>query len=630
MSLKKKLLCKLFPLQITKRFYFTLCILIIIMSLFFMSLLLHMFLEMEKSIRGKELYDKTVHLEKNIQGSFEDILKRHDALNKPVEEQVSILNSELQPVVDRCTARDIKMCMGYYSLEHDRVLAIGPDFNPSFLKEKLSDDLSVYKTGQPELFYYKYSIIKGKPALYQTYPINRDGKIIGYTWAGVTADEVYAGALKGAIYMLVVIITTTCIVLYISWLFFRRIKMELENFSNAVIHGDTTIPQDLKLPELRGILEKIHQNDELVRVNAELEKEIRERRKIEKALRFSEERFSKAFTASPAPMAISTFDRGKYVAVNKSFSEYTGYSRDEIIGREAREMGFWADANERERVLRLLSSQGRARNIEFKYRRKSGQCGVGLLSAETINISGIDLLLSIIIDITELKQMESELARLDRLNLIGQMAAGIGHEVRNPMTTTRGFLQVLSGKEELKQFRDYFKLMIEEMDRANAIITEFLSLTKSTPSGMVVQSLNSIIESLSPLLTADAMNSRKDIELHLEKTPDIPLNEKEIRQLILNLVRNGLEAMTEGGTLTVRTYTGDNEVVMSVQDQGAGIDPENIDKLGIPFFTTKDYGTGLGLAVCNGIAARHNAAINIDTGENGTTFFIRFKTIGSN
>ena len=232
---------------------------------------------------------------------------------------------------------------------------------------------------------------------------------------------------------------------------------------------------------------------------------------------------------------------------------------------------------------------------------------------------------TIITDITERKRYEKELARLDRLNLVGEMAAGIGHEVRNPMTTVRGFLQLYRNKNSFIQYKENFDLMIDELDRANSIITEFLSLAKNRVVTLTFQNLNTILTNLSPLIQADAMLLDKYINLQLEEIPELLLDEKEIRQLILNLIRNGLEAMSSGGNLAIKTYRDGQEVVLSVQDQGKGIEPDILEKIGTPFFTTKDSGTGLGLAVCYGIAARHNAVINIKTSPQGTTVLVMFK-----
>lgn len=228
-------------------------------------------------------------------------------------------------------------------------------------------------------------------------------------------------------------------------------------------------------------------------------------------------------------------------------------------------------------------------------------------------------------DVTQKLKTEQEMTRLSKLNLIGNMAAGIGHEVRNPMTTVRGFLQILKGKKECIKYVDYYNLMIEELDRANNIISSYLSLAKDKAKNLQIQSLNSIIESIYPLMQADATVYDKYIALELNNIPDLYLDEEEIRQLILNLVRNGLDAMSSKGTLTISTYTANNEVVLTVRDEGKGISPDVMQKLGTPFFTTKDNGTGLGLAICYSIADRHNATIQVASSPGGSTFSVHFK-----
>ncbi|HAG10091.1 MAG TPA: hypothetical protein DCK76_01555 [Desulfotomaculum sp.] len=122
----------------------------------------------------------------------------------------------------------------------------------------------------------------------------------------------------------------------------------------------------------------------------------------------------------------------------------------------------------------------------------------------------------------------------------------------------------------------------------------------------------------------DAIKDDKNVNLELEEIPDISFEENDIKQLILNLTRNGLEAMDKGGYLTIKTFTDGQSVILAVKDQGKGILPEHMDKLYMPFFTTKDSGTGLGLAVCYKIAARHNAKIDLETSPAGTTFFVSF------
>ena len=231
---------------------------------------------------------------------------------------------------------------------------------------------------------------------------------------------------------------------------------------------------------------------------------------------------------------------------------------------------------------------------------------------------------TIITDVSERKLLEKEISRFERLNLIGQMMASIAHEIRNPMTTVRGFLQLFREKAVQLDAREQLDLMIEELDRANSIITEFLSLAKRKNVDMQHRDLNDIIEGIYPLLKANALLADCEITLNLGNITDVVADLNEIRQVILNLVRNGLQAMPTGGILTIRTFMQNKDVILAIQDQGTGIPKEILDKLGTPFVTTKEEGTGLGLAVCYSIASRHKAQIKIETSPTGTTFYLIF------
>lgn len=221
-------------------------------------------------------------------------------------------------------------------------------------------------------------------------------------------------------------------------------------------------------------------------------------------------------------------------------------------------------------------------------------------------------------DFTDRMTYEKELARLDRLNTVGEMAAAIGHEVRNPMTTVRGYLQYYGRKAAFADYREPFDLMIEELDRANSIITEFLSLAKNKTVSLNPTNLNQVIRNLVPLVQSDALLRGSNIDVELQDIPEVPADEQEMRQCILNLVSNGLDVTPKGGRVIISTSFAGSQVIMTVRDSGPGIPPEIQDKLGTPFFSTKENGAGLGLAVCYQIAQRHNATIEIMTGDSGT------------
>ncbi|WP_019851282.1 nitrogen regulation protein NR(II) [Desulfitobacterium sp. PCE1] len=227
-------------------------------------------------------------------------------------------------------------------------------------------------------------------------------------------------------------------------------------------------------------------------------------------------------------------------------------------------------------------------------------------------------------DNTEQKFISETMKRMEELHIVGQLAASLGHEIRNPISVVKGFLQILRGKNELFRYTEYLDMMISEVDRVDSMMNEFLAFGRLGGGDPAHCNLNDIIRSILPLLRAYASELGKRILIELEEIPDLELNEKEIRQMVMNLVRNGLEAMAVGGELTIRTFYADKQVVLAVQDQGEGIPPYILEKLGTPFLTTKDNGTGLGLSVCLHIVAKHRGSIDVQTGENGTAFFVRF------
>lgn len=356
---------------------------------------------------------------------------------------------------------------------------------------------------------------------------------------------------------------------------------------------------------------------------AAAEKDIRER---EELLRLILEATTNGFW----DWNVSTGD----INFSPSWFSLLGYAPEEIVPH-VKTWQMMVHADDIALTQRLLDEhlEGKTSKYEAEYRmlNKSGHWQWMLSRGQVVAWNKNQQPLRMVgtfFDLTEKKQMERELRRLSNLNLVGEMAAGIAHEIRNPMTTVRGYLQLLRQNQDYVKEIEYFDLMIEEMDRANMIITEFLSLANNKMLELKPSNLNSIIRMLLPLLQASAMMGGHNLNLDMQNIPELLLDSKEIRQLIINLVNNGLEAMTAGSTLTIRTFVEEGKVVLSVEDHGQGIKTELLDKLGTPFFTTKEQGPGLGLAICYRIAARHNAKIDLDTSPRGTTFYVRFTQPG--
>lgn len=357
--------------------------------------------------------------------------------------------------------------------------------------------------------------------------------------------------------------------------------------------------------------------------------DITEQKRLEKELCRREQEFKTIVENFPSIIIRYGTEELRYAYVNPALSSICGISTDNLIGKTPCELG---DAEVFDAVWHMkcleVFQTGVTAEVDVEFKGIDGpRYGQASVVPEFSGTGKVQSVLAIIRDVTERRRLETEMARFERLNLIGEIAASIGHEVRNPMTTVRGFLQMFQENTSQSRHREKFALMIEELDRANAIITEFLTLSKNKWVELRPGNINKIFDALFPLIQADALRLGHSIWIEKNDVPDILLNENEIKQLLLNLVRNGLEAMDSGGMVIIKTQVLGTNVCLSVQDRGIGIPSGLLEKIGTPFVTTKDSGTGLGLAVCYRIAERHKAKVEIKTSPEGTTVVVLFKPI---
>jgi len=238
----------------------------------------------------------------------------------------------------------------------------------------------------------------------------------------------------------------------------------------------------------------------------------------------------------------------------------------------------------------------------------------------------------------------------DRLATLGEMAAGLAHEIRNPLGAIKGAAQVIEGTEIERDQREFLGIIVEEVDRLNAVVTQFLDYARPMKLDRQPTSIGSVLKSVVQVVRTDGLPPDTDIELNLSSDiPPIPVDAEKIRQVLLNLVRNGLEAMPRGGTLTIdatyhralrrvrplgstRSKRRIGELVnalegaleVSVTDEGAGISPEGLTRMFIPFYTTKDRGNGLGLPICERIVREHGGELEVQASEGrGSRFVVR-------
>ncbi|MDR9852569.1 ATP-binding protein [Paenibacillus sp. VCA1] len=346
----------------------------------------------------------------------------------------------------------------------------------------------------------------------------------------------------------------------------------------------------------------------------------------EKYLR-EEEKLQQVMDVAPLCM-VSVDTEGRVTSVNEMMmglfkSRSPELTKNDILGQP---LSAFVDMDEEDYIKSRIAQALNGVKMDNELIRIGSQIHYTSTSPLTNSYTGEILGAVLVIqDITELERLRTELVNVERLSLVGQMAASITHEIRNPMAVVRGFLQLMKEKSP-DSLDHYYRIVMEELDRANGIINDFLSLAQNRIAEKEQWHLHQIINDLSPLLWADANLRGQTIELLLdEQVPKLHLNAKEIKQVLLNLARNGMEAMDEKGKLTIQTRfrETDNTVELIVKDTGVGMSKSRQERLFEPFFTTKAKGTGLGLALCLSIVERHGGKIAVESEEGkGTTFII--------
>ncbi len=221
--------------------------------------------------------------------------------------------------------------------------------------------------------------------------------------------------------------------------------------------------------------------------------------------------------------------------------------------------------------------------------------------------------------IHSVNKVHDELRRKEKLAVIGQMAAAIGHEIRNPLSSLKGFTQVQ--QESYPNTNDFYPIMIQEIDRINSIVNDLMYLGKPKQISFSKANIEEIIAYTLSITQQQAKQQGVTIEtLIAGPLPPIECDSHQLKQVFINLIKNAKESMLDGGKIKINVKVlGGNKMNISILDEGCGIDEESLNNLGEPFYTTKKDGTGLGLMVTNQIIKEHNGEIRFDSSQqNGT------------
>lgn len=331
-------------------------------------------------------------------------------------------------------------------------------------------------------------------------------------------------------------------------------------------------------------------------------------------------------------IVFETDEKGHIIFLNQAWKQMTGYDIDECLGTMYNQY-----FDQEERVIQHLSSV-------IKEHKDSGRIELQLLHKEGKKVWG-DVHYKLyfdeqhqftggigtVADITKQKLAKLELERSNqqvqmqaqKLAVAGQIAAGIAHEVRNPLTSVNGFLQLM--KTQYPERTDYFDIIFSEIKRIDFVLSELLVLAKPQSVHFQEVQLHGLLEQVITLLKTNAVLANIDLKQPFKKQDAgaILADANQMKQLFINLIKNAIEAMPEGGSIYISTEKVMNEWKITIKDEGKGMSEEDIQKIYDPFFSTKTEGTGLGLTICAAILKDHHGRMDVvsELGK-GTAFHI--------
>jgi two-component system, sporulation sensor kinase A len=352
-------------------------------------------------------------------------------------------------------------------------------------------------------------------------------------------------------------------------------------------------------------------------------KDVTEYKRKGEELRNMKKFYSRIVEESPDAVVISQNDQ--WIYVNETGVKLLGcQSKEEALSKPFLDYISPEFRTVKKDRLRRVTLGETAELMEQKLVRADGK----ILHVDTISIptiyKGKPAIHTIIRDITERQKTRELLLRSEKLSVAGQLSAGIAHEIRNPLTAIKGFLQLMKSGQPAKQ--EYLDVISEELNRIEDILSELLLLAKPQALKREVLDIRNLLEQMITLLGPQAILKNIDVEAEFASgLPNITADENQLKQIFINFIKNAMESMPDGGLIRVRALAEQPSFVhILIIDNGCGIPEEQLARLGEPFYTTKEKGTGLGLMVSRKIIEEHGGSLFIHSKINeGTTIEVK-------
>ncbi|WP_407310228.1 ATP-binding protein [Desulfosporosinus sp. SB140] len=324
-----------------------------------------------------------------------------------------------------------------------------------------------------------------------------------------------------------------------------------------------------------------------------------------------------------SPNGIITVDRtGKIILFNPAASVLTGIPQEKALGTKYSDPEL--ELPIRHLIATTLANQEPVFAKEEILLRSNGNSMAVAVSTSRMHDFHEELIgvLAIMIDLREKRLLEAQVLRANRLAGLGELAAGIAHEIRNPLTAVKGYSQVLEDELEVDDpKREYTGVIVKEVNRLDKIVQGLLAFARPSASHFELTNLNEVIEETLGLVGKSSFKHQILLKREYADNVQAEVDREQFKQILLNLLLNASQAMSGQGTIKIITREEEPNVSVSILDSGLGIPVETLDKLFDPFFTTRENGTGLGLAIAHQLMELHGGTIEVRSEINvGTEF----------
>jgi two-component system sensor histidine kinase AtoS len=558
-------------------------------------LLLTFLLKMEISAAIlKEKQDKLFGLARQLdtwlKGSYDDILARRGAEDFPREEQIRLLNEELAAVTDFVVSGNPGAGAGYYHLQLDAILSYGPSAEfQHMVGQSLFPGHQGYEVmGRGEPLVQSGVLVRGS-IMNCMWPLVRGGEIIGHIWANEPLDQVEA-QLAGILTKVYAFILLLLVILFLTLgLIISSMMKKIVTIKNG-IEAIMADPNRRLAPiggGLDGVVDKIN---ELLR-NLNLFKS-----------------YNKYILNSTINGVLTLSNEGMVVRANKAFFAVFSHLDDRVIGRHFHVI---FDSG-----VQTLIEDAVYRNILHTSRIiRFGEKTLDAASNTIRDDAGTQLgFLLVFRDITLLMQYQQDLKEKERMALFGEMALGVVHEIKNPLTAVKGFAQMLRRPATTASKRSqYLSVMDSELNRLNRLLNEMLLYGGKTPLQFSEEDLDQVLNKVISRVSATVRGVT--ISKIIVRGDDflISVDAGKILQVFDNILQNSIDALKNKRHKFIKVYmeAEDGRVHVTFADNGCGIPREALDKIFAPFYTSKQEGTGFGLAICYKIVESHGGKIEV-------------------